>query len=288
MIHQPVGVDMIQAQVTTAGHLSSSSNSNNSSGISSIASSTSSSRLVDHHHQDPAMAVNTTATQQEQLETPSTDFETMRRELKALPSLQFNAHVDELVDTRMQLDGLTQDQDKQQCVLRLVALKHKLLDSCSIMERKRVLEIIEWFRYRNNNVSVNLTSNDRIQQIMDSTDNHHRHHHQQQHQESVHQSSFNPSVVSAFRDSLLAIPSLHQSIDLIDAFVKCFWEQNSSNNHNNSSTTNKERTSEESRDHALVVMEMTRRLAKQCSGQDLAAVSFLKRKRTKRKVELRY
>ncbi|ORY41708.1 hypothetical protein BCR33DRAFT_338258 [Rhizoclosmatium globosum] len=123
---------------------------------------------------------------------PIPDIEVMRAALKTLPSLQNSPLVDDLVQLRADLDSITNENEKREQVLKLVATKHKMLDICTILERKRIIEIVEWYRSKNR---VEMTLTDQPPVFGPVT----------------YKSKAAEEARDAFRDSLKAIDSLRNA-----------------------------------------------------------------------------
>ncbi|KAJ3062328.1 hypothetical protein HDU98_001789 [Podochytrium sp. JEL0797] len=74
------------------------------------------------------------------------DVEVVRNELKAIHSLQNSPHVDELIELRLEVDTMTDPDLRRRQFLRFETSKFKLMDACTILERKSIIKIVELFR----------------------------------------------------------------------------------------------------------------------------------------------
>ncbi|KAI9349554.1 hypothetical protein BDR26DRAFT_852344 [Obelidium mucronatum] len=80
---------------------------------------------------------------------PEVDF--VRIALKSLPSLKESKYVDLLMDLFLLQCEATDKKWMVKSMLKMMNLRHKLLDSCNVMDRQKVLELLVIFSERNKN-----------------------------------------------------------------------------------------------------------------------------------------
>ncbi|ORY41709.1 hypothetical protein BCR33DRAFT_338210 [Rhizoclosmatium globosum] len=72
--------------------------------------------------------------------------ESQRFALKHLPSIANSKYVDELMDILIALSKCSSRKAHKKLMIRMAAVKHKLMDISNILDRQRVLEIFEEFK----------------------------------------------------------------------------------------------------------------------------------------------
>ncbi|KAJ3062006.1 hypothetical protein HDU98_002076 [Podochytrium sp. JEL0797] len=173
------------------------------------------------------------------------DIEVVRTELTALPSLRENPEVAELIRLRLEFDTLIGDQPRRIQFLKFEHTKFKLMDACTVLERKRVIEIIEWFRSRNRVI---------VSPVEDSRLSH----------PAPNAPLTSPAIQIykdlSFRENMKRIASLKRVWDVIDYWSDEFhaWKGYTGC-----------RTQRETQDFILRQNDFVRALARMCVGDDL-------------------
>ncbi|KAJ3021038.1 UNVERIFIED_CONTAM: hypothetical protein HDU68_009850 [Siphonaria sp. JEL0065] len=75
------------------------------------------------------------------------ETESARIALKTVPGISQN--VDEILDVILQLSTEKKRETIQSLMVRFITLKHKLLDSCTLLDRRTVIEVMEKFKTQN-------------------------------------------------------------------------------------------------------------------------------------------
>ncbi|KAJ3058838.1 hypothetical protein HDU98_005110, partial [Podochytrium sp. JEL0797] len=168
------------------------------------------------------------------------DLQSMRSQLSSLPSILNNPLVEDLVKLRLEFDTLTGDQPKRMKSLQFEYTKFKMMDACTLLERRRIVEILEHFH------SLHPMYVKPVHDV-------------------YHSPSMTPIPVTAqtddpMRDQLLRIPSLRNASCLIDRFIdECgSWKGFSG-----------DRTMWETQEYILRQNDFVRSLADLCVGEDL-------------------
>ncbi|KAJ3069471.1 hypothetical protein HDU98_007463 [Podochytrium sp. JEL0797] len=170
------------------------------------------------------------------------DAEVMRAEMQRLPSLRYRQHdIDKLIHIRMEFDTLTDDQSRRIQFLRFEKTKFNLMDACTLLERKRIIEIIEWFRSRHR-AAVSPV---------------------EEHSVPIPAQAALPAMIRtdlSLSDDMKRIPSLQGAWEVIDRWTeeRASWRGLSGN-----------RTQRETQDYILRHNDYVRALAKLCVGDEL-------------------
>ncbi|KAJ3062007.1 hypothetical protein HDU98_002077, partial [Podochytrium sp. JEL0797] len=173
------------------------------------------------------------------------DAQVLRAGLKALPSLHNNPHIDDLIRLRLEFDTLRSDSSKRLQFLKFENTKFTILDACTLLERKRVIELIEWFRSRNR-VTVSPVEDSRLAHPTPNA--------------LLTSPAMNIRTDISFRENMKRIASLKRVWDVIDYWSDEFhaWKGYTGC-----------RTQRETQDFILRQNDFVRALARMCVGDDL-------------------
>ncbi|KAJ3266841.1 hypothetical protein HDU77_009301 [Chytriomyces hyalinus] len=167
--------------------------------------------LPSHHHDwldEVTQGISTQKTAAE-LYGPF-DIDETRKQLVLLPSLADSKHVDEMLGLFVTQSHFTDKKTIKNMYKRIIAAKYKMLDSCSLLDKQKVIEIIEQFKNKNRKHLSHL----RLNAIHERRNS------------AVHLTAGINTEVAAqlvpFRDSVTSIPSLKGAKQLVDELCSQF------------------------------------------------------------------